>query len=1091
MIGQFKDKIHFCSGMTAAEKRMAVEFARILGFQSEAAVFPVTDHNKGLAIPKALRELERFCPKVPEVLIPEDYVAASDTALPMPDYDWRRVRGLETLFSKGRLLEDRDLDQIPDVMNLHFVIPEDAEDFVYEAACNLAFRYGMETTAYEGALIGDKEAKGNQIVFEEKEECGINWEEVDGRILVKVSGRGQKLLEFVADICEHFPMQGTFDTWTDRLKEIGTGLRMHTLDGQMAYVKAYAGQGARAFVDPAAEENEAQLEKEFPGITFYNYKSEKKEYEVEYDIGWEVDDLRTLLENKVYGKLDPESRISLQAAVSEDKKVRETLEKEITGRLLKMGIREPRVTVLCSYKQGFSWISETEVPKLKEYRDLKTVEIYFRPFLQPGVTEWKDEDGAVPSYSNIEKDPERWYDMPIRYLQELYPIEDVITAETGIDADQVIFKMYEGEEDLTYELRALGEEGRELYRSSYKAAYTERSYIDAYPDLGKVHPATGYLRLFENGEKILDERIESDVEKIWEIYQTKVLPDIRRYVDAKTTGKDLVQAQPFFEKLQLDILVSEPDEHLNSREDLLSSLDGLHEDIYFVGTDYFKNYGMEKAGQVTDAPGLILPKIRKHDGKPQMKVTLYAQRAPEPVLELPDGTIIRPEIPKEDMNIWMKCIREEGNGKTVVLRVEGAPEKAVEAYVSLLDEGKLALAGKLEGVTKIIFETPERDYGAKVLQGTRQQEQSLDICEIDLSEKSVIGYDGYIRIIEQLKKVPELSVYPTAVSYKGRHIYAVEIRPHLSGYISRTKRITAHPSQIIDSRHHANEVSSTNSAFMLIKRILTDEKFEELPDRMNLVILPMENVDGAAIHYELQKENPNWKLHVARFNAVGKEFYYDLFETETIHTEAEAMRRLFMTFLPDVLIDNHGVPSHEWEQQFSGYTSPAYKGFWLPRSLLYGYFYHITGEAYRSNYVLNKKMEDVIADAFMADEEITRENKMWAEQFEKYAHAWLPKMFPADYYKNMINYWIPHEYDPTHRYPSIRYPWILSLDYVSEVADETAQGDYLYSCARAHMVHDVAILEKIMQASCVYKQEWEMQEGYIKAALTRKRPIII
>ena len=41
------------------------------------------------------------------------------------------------------------------------------------------------------------------------------------------------------------------------------------------------------------------------------------------------------------------------------------------------------------------------------------------------------------------------------------------------------------------------------------------------------------------------------------------------------------------------------------------------------------------------------------------------------------------------------------------------------------------------------------------------------------------------------------------------------------------------------------------------------------------------------------------------------------------------------------------------------------------------------------------------------------------------------------------------------------------------------------------MVHDVAILEKIMQASCVYKQEWEMQEDYIKAALTRKRPIII
>ena len=211
----------------------------------------------------------------------------------------------------------------------------------------------------------------------------------------------------------------------------------------------------------------------------------------------------------------------------------------------------------------------------------------------------------------------------------------------------------------------------------------------------------------------------------------------------ENNGKGSGTGPAIFEKLQLDILVSEPDEHLNSREDLLSSLDGLHEDIYFVGTDYFKNYGMEKAGQVTDAPGADTAKIRKHAGKPQMKVTLYSQRAPEPVIELPDGTMIRPEIPKEDMNVWMKSIRKEGNGKTSCTVGGRSARKGVEAYVSLLDEGKLALAGKLEGVTKIIFETPERDYGAKVLQGTRQQEQSLDICEIDLSEKSVIGYDDY------------------------------------------------------------------------------------------------------------------------------------------------------------------------------------------------------------------------------------------------------------------------------------------------------------------------------------------------------------
>ena len=46
--------------------------------------------------------------------------------------------------------------------------------------------------------------------------------------------------------------------------------------------------------------------------------------------------------------------------------------------------------------------------------------------------------------------------------------------------------------------------------------------------------------------------------------------------------------QPFFHELRMDITVSEPDEPTGSREDLISSLDALHEDMYFVGGDYFK-----------------------------------------------------------------------------------------------------------------------------------------------------------------------------------------------------------------------------------------------------------------------------------------------------------------------------------------------------------------------------------------------------------------------------------------------------------------------------------------------------------------------
>jgi len=355
----------------------------------------------------------------------------------------------------------------------------------------------------------------------------------------------------------------------------------------------------------------------------------------------------------------------------------------------------------------------------------------------------------------------------------------------------------------------------------------------------------------------------------------------------------------------------------------------------------------------------------------------------------------------------------------------------------------------------------------------------------------LIGYDQYIEIINKLKRVPKLSVYKIANSYLERDIYAVEFTPKFEGYISKTKRITHCPSEIINCRHHANEVSATNAAFMIIKELLINEKYADIADKLNLVIIPMENVDGAAIHYELQKDNPNWKFHVARFNAIGKEFFHDHFKQDTIHKEAEALKNVYKAILPDLIVDNHGVPSHEWEQQFSGYTSPSFKGFWLPRSILYGYFWTVPNEEFKSNLILSKKIEDVVAVAIGKDEEINSLNLEWSERFEKFAHKWMPNLFPANYYKNMINYWISREFDMTQRYASHRFPWITTTYYTSEVADETAQGDYLNLCARAHLTHNLAIIDLLTSCKCVYDSKIDISNSNVSVSYTRQRPLIV
>lgn len=1091
---QFTEKIALKHQMSFDALQTAVEFARALGFSHEAVSFPVTTWKEGLEIPKSIDRIQAYMPKpVKETdRIPKDYIASSDSPLPMPKWDKRKQKGLERIFSKGPFLKDRNLDELPDEMDVQIVIPKEYSDFQAEAVVNLAFRFGMETTAFKGRLLSKESSKGNEIVFTGGTEFGISYEECAEGAKVEISGDGEHLLSGIVMLCETFPLQGNFETWTDRLVEMAESFAMENLDGQLAYLEAgEIKEGATAFVDPVIdavlEHPREKIEHYFPETKFVSYKEDELIYAKEYDISWEVDDLKELLESEVYPKIRNKSVVKAEIAVSEDKNVRTLLKKEITEFFGKCGAKA-EVDVLCSYKQGYSWIDEKVNPELKKLGKVERLELAFRPFLPEGETKWKDEDGALPQYHNVKDNPEHWYDLPIRYLQELYPIEDAIVDTVGIDKDAVKFVLYEGKENLTYQVKAFDKDNNVIYQNQYLAVYSERPYLNDFPKLGKVHPSTGYLRVWQDGTLLIEERIQSDVEKIWEIYQEEVLPEVRVYTERVTKGKELVSAQPFFSKLELDVTASEPNEPLGSREDLFSTLDGLHEDLYFAGTDYFKNFGMEKSGVITDAPGLILPVIKKGEGKPYFKVSLYARKKEVPVIINGEEEIVA-DAGTGDTDIWLKKLEVKEGKRIAMIHVEGVREELVSAYMKLLNDKVLEMSEKLYGIDKLQIETKNHCYVAEITE-PEKEEKTLKIQDIDIMEYTLIGYDQCIELLNKLNKVPELNVYRTTHSYMGRSLFAVELKPHLSGYISRVKRITNHPTELINTRHHANEVSGTNAAFMLIKKLLTDKKYERLPDEMNLVLVPMENVDGTAIHYELQKENPTWKLHVARFNAVGKEFYYDCFEEKTIHKEAQGLKRLFMNKLPDVLVDNHGVPSHEWEQQFSGYTSPSFRGFWLPRSLIYGYFFHIEEERYKSNVALNKKMEEVIADAFLQDEEITRQNLSWARQFEKYAHNWMPKLFPADYYKNMINYWIPSPYDPKHRYPSIRYPWILSVDYVSEVADETAQGEYLYECAHAHLVHDLAVIDMIRECSCVYEKIWNYTSNEIEASLTRKRPII-
>ena len=1075
------------------EKKDEIKKSLINGFFSTSAIFPVVSFNEGIEI--SLDELVESRKKsLVKNVTSEEYVSSTKSSKEMSSFDWRKKKGLESLFEKGLFLEDKNLDQLPDYLNLKIVLPNNCDNSTLLAICNFAFRFGMEMTEINTNIIADENSDGNLLKFVDSDETKIEIVEKEDKNIVIVSGRGEKLEKFSSYICQNLPIILNGKTLIDVVKEMLDAFDMRNLDGQLAYAKdvskIYNGE-ITAYVSPEIDfksKNIDYVNDKFANIEFKNHKGLKPIYEKNYDLKWEVDEFRERF-SAILDQISKNDNIEIYAALSESDDVRRNLENELKRLVLEKGAKLVKNQIVCAYKQGFSWLDEFVSEEIKN-DDIESIDIKFKPFLPEGQTEIKDDyKGATPSYNNIgEENPDNWFDIPIRFLQELYPIDDILSEKLNLNREVIKFSAYSEDKDITYCAKVFLK-SNECKTFEYKVRYSERPYLDEYKSMGKVHPSTGYIKVVKNNKILIDERIKTDLENIWDIYQGEVLPECLEFAKKKTDNQVNTKNQPFFAQLRLDITASEPEKKLTCREDMISSLNSLHEDLYFVGSDYFKNYGVKNNKEIIDAPGLILPVLKTKEGKPEFKVTLYDQLEKEPCIKY-DGKILKSKYDRKSTSLYLKEIKLEENKIIASFMTNIDDDSLVKSYLELLQDDVLDISKDLYGIDRIEISNGYFNISADIKE-KEHIEKDLSIEDINIYENELIGYEQYIEIIEQLKRVKGLKVYKAANSYMGRKVYVVEFEPKEEGYISRVKRINNLPSEIINSRHHANEVSSTNSAFMLIKELLTNKKYKDLPDKINLSIIPMENVDGSAIHYELQKDNPNWKLHVARFNSIGKEFYYEYFNVDTIHTEAMAFTNLWEKWLPDIVVDNHGVPSHEWEQQFSGYTSPSYKGFWLPRALLYGYFWVVTDEEYKDNYLLNKKIEDVIADSVQKNEEITKFNKEWISVFEKFAHAWMPNLFPADYYRDMINYWIYFSYDKNHRYPSIKIPWITTVSYTSEVADETAHGEYLNTCAKAHKEHDLAVIDMLFESEINFDRAFNLFENNLELKNTRQRPIMV
>jgi hypothetical protein len=713
---------------------------------------------------------------------------------------------------------------------------------------------------------------------------------------------------------------------------------------------------------------------------------------------WEVDRFRREWRAMALpGLTAAGGQVAVDLRLSEPLAVRELLAEEIARDLAALGVAEARIRVLSAYKQGFHWLEEEMLPRLREAGPLSRVAVHCARFTP-----------AAPAAAGGEQAADA-LELPVRWLQELYPADELLSAALG--GIPVAFDLTGPDQAQIYQLTAYAPDGTVALTEGFSPVCSVRPYLPDFPERGRVHPPTGLLRVEQGGQAVVETAIDTDAEAFWTAYQEQVLPRVRDYLTEAYGAQPDPAEQPFFGRLMIELAMSEDDRRLGIREEQISPLDAMHEDLYFGTLDYLNQLGLSLTGKGYPAPGAVEP--------------------------------------------WVVHTREAGG-----------PTARVRLFARPADQS--ATADRLPGTAGVL---PEAASG------------------IPLDE--VIGPDQLPPYLAYLAAIPGIRVWQTGRSHGGRALWAMSLSAPAAGRIAPPQKLSAwRPTLLIQARHHANEVSSTNS----ILAFAEEAARTGLASRVNLFFSPMANADGAAIHYAMQQAHPNWKLHAARFNAAGVDFgISDLYQREPRFGEARVLPTLWRAVQPDVILDDHGYPSHEWVQPFAGYNSPPYFGisWWMPNALIYGIHYCLDPERFPANHAVQEALRSALVKRFAADPEIAGYTRTLLDRYYNYGQRHVPEKFPLELQEGMVARTAKVNAGPEARKFSGRFPHITAAELVTEVPDETAQGDYLALCARAHLEGDRAVYETLARKpQPVVRRRWT-EGGLTWWAVGRERPVSV
>jgi len=341
----------------------------------------------------------------------------------------------------------------------------------------------------------------------------------------------------------------------------------------------------------------------------------------------------------------------------------------------------------------------------------------------------------------------------------------------------------------------------------------------------------------------------------------------------------------------------------------------------------------------------------------------------------------------------------------------------------------------------------------------------------------------------------EASIYRLGNSYLGKEIWGLDLMAPLPGtHWSQSKATAFKPTVVYSARQHANEVSSTSHVLRMAEMLLTDEAWRDALQRLNVVVHPMTNPDGAQLAFDLHQITPDHMLHAGYLGSLGVDVTAGSSGADPVYPETEVRELLWRTWLPDIFLNPHGYPSHEWVQPFSEYAgwvrhrTTQSRDWWGMRGWFMPSFQFLDDPEYPRHRDHAFRIRDEITSSINALPDIAALNRRAYARYQRYGHDEDPETFRLNFADDVLIYTALKGSRSGGNGWMTRNPKVTIWSGTTEAPDETAHGDWLELVASAGLAWDQAILRYLLALEHPVERTFTSFDGATSIRLYRERP---